>query len=178
MILVIPVPPAGSPSDAGCRPGAYRLEDMNGGKDPYAPHCFDWSYGSRTPTGDCVALVLWASGLDRLQPDYAGSDGPWLRCPSLIADADGARVWCAPVEYAKARPGDWLVTAGHIGEVIRGPQYLPNGKMTSDILVVDCSPRHAVANETGEQNACAVGIGYSWSKACRVVRYNRYVAKK
>jgi hypothetical protein len=160
-ITVIPVPPLYAPSDAGDRPIAYRLEDYNGGKDPFAVHCADWSYGNRTPTADCVGLVLWASGIDRKQPNYEGSRGPWLNCASLIDDAHGNQVYCEPVDEEEAVPGDWLVTPDHIGMVVR------RKTRESDILVVDCSPRHG--------RATSINTGYPWSAACQALRYKRYI---
>jgi hypothetical protein len=167
MIAAVPRTPEGSPSDGGHRPIGYRLEDENGGRDPYAAHCADWSYGLRTPTADCIGFVLWCSGLDRYQPSYKGSREGWLNCVSLIDDADGSKVWCEPVIYAHAQAGDWLITAEHIGIIVRPACYLPDGRMVSDHLVVDCSPRHGWA--------IAVNTGYPWSTECRVVRYRRYL---
>ena len=46
----------------------YRLSKFNGGKDPYAQHPADWSYGNRTPTCDCAGFVAWCLGYDRYQP--------------------------------------------------------------------------------------------------------------
>ena len=162
MISAIPVPPPGSPSDAGNRPINYRLKDMNGGKDPFAPHCADWSFGNRTPTADCIGFVLWASGIDRYQPGYSGSRGDWLNCASLLDDAHGAKVYCRPLvtgEHPEA--GDWLVTRDHIGIIVR-PECTG-----SDDLVIDCSPRHG--------RGTAVNTGLPWSEACEVIRYTRYV---
>lgn len=166
LIYAIPTPPAGAPPDAGHRPIAYRLEDYNGGRDPYAPHCADWSYGNRTPTADCIGAMLWASGLDRYQPAHPNSHGGYLNCVSLLEDADGPRVWCKPIRYEEAQVGDWLLTKDHCGLIVRPACYLPNGQMTSDILVVDCSPRHG--------RDTAVNTGGPWSSACRVVRYLKY----
>jgi hypothetical protein len=166
MITAVPRPPEGAPADGGHRPISYRLEEANGDRDPFAPHCADWSYGLRTPTADCIGFVLWCSGIDRYQPNYHGSRDGWLNCVSLLDDADGARVWCEPVAYAAAQPGDWLVTSDHIGLIVRSACYLPDGTMTSDHLVVDCSPRHG--------RATAVNTGYPWSAKCRVVRYRGY----
>jgi hypothetical protein len=166
MIGAVPMPPAGAPADAGRRPIAYRREDFNGGRDPFAAHCADWSYGLRTPTADCVGLVLWASGVDRCQPTYKGSRDEWLNCASLLDDANGSKVWCAPVRDSDARPGDWLVTPDHIGLIVRPECRLVDGTEVCDHLVVDCSPRHG--------RATAVNTGYPWSSACRVLRYSRY----
>lgn len=161
-IIAIPKPPPGSPTDAGNRPINYRLEGgYNGGFDPGAPHCASWSYGDRTPTADCIGFVLWASGVDRLQPGYAGSRGEWLNCASLLDDADGAKRFCRPItKYETPMPGDWLLTRDHIGFVLRKDC----GEV--DILVVDCSPRHG--------RASAINTGYPWSDACRVIRPQVY----
>ncbi len=161
-ILAVPTPPTGAPDDAGHRPIAYRLEELNGGKDPYAPHCADWSYGCRTPTADCIGFVLWSTGVDRLQPTFAGLVGPWLHCGSLLADARGAKVWCELVTGG-VLPGDWLLTEDHIGMVVR-----PAPSPDFDHLVVDCSPRHG-------RNA-AINTGGPWSGACQAVRYKHYAA--
>lgn len=161
MLTCVPVPPPGAPSDAGNRPIAYRLEDANGGKDPFAAHCADWSYGNRTPTSDCIGLALWCSGLDRFQPRYVGTRGNWLNCASLLDDADGAKVWCEPIDYWQARPGDWLLTRSHIGVIVR-----PALSASFDHVVVDCSPRHG--------RNTAIDTGGPWSGECRVVRYKHY----
>jgi hypothetical protein len=143
MIIAVPVPPVGAPSDEGNRPIGYRLEDENGGRDPFAPHCEDWSYGLRTPTADCIGFVLWCSGIDRYQPTYHGSRGGWLNCISLLDDANRAKAWCRAVLYSAALPGDWLITDEHIGIIVRPACYLPDHTMTSDHLAVDCSPERA-----------------------------------
>ncbi len=158
-ILAIPKAPPGAPHDAGNRPIAYRLEGgFNGGSNPSAEHCVSWSFGDRTPTADCIGFVLWASGIDRLQPGYAGSRGEWLNCASLLDDADGGMKFCRPLgKYEEALVGDWLLTRDHIGFVLRPPC---DG--ISDALVVDCSPRHG--------RATAVNTGYPWSDACRIIR--------
>ncbi len=157
-IAAIPVPPPGGAVDAGHRPIAYRLEaGFNGGFDPRAPHCASWSYGGRTPTADCIGLVLWASGVDRFQPTYSGSRGQWLNCASLLDDADGLKKFCRPLKTTEmARPGDWVLTRDHIGMLVR------KATMDTDELVVDCSPRHG--------RRCAVNTGGFWSDACRVIR--------
>lgn len=167
-IVAIPEPPDPSVPDSGRRPIAYRLEPgFNGGADPLAAHCASWSYGGRTPTSDCVGLVLWASGVDRLQPGYRGISGEWLHCPSLIDDAERAQRWCSPVDDDKARPGDWLVTGTHIGLIVRPAIYV-GGEQRHDHLVVDCSPRHG--------RAAAINTGRPWSEAARVLRYQHYRA--
>lgn len=162
----VPPPPDPTIEDAGHRPIAYRLEGgFNGGFDPFAPHCASWSYGGRTPTADCIGFVLWATGVDRCQPEYHGSVGVWLHCGSLLADADGDRVWCEPVDEHAAKPGDWLITQSHIAMIIRPAIFSPS-VMRFDHLVIDCSPRHG--RET------AIGIGLPWSESCRVLRYKHY----
>lgn len=164
MIAALPKPPAGAPADAGNKPIAYRLEDFNGGSNPLAAHCADWSYGDRTPTADCIGLVLWASGIDRKQPGYAGSRGEWLNCASLLDDARGNKVYCELVGMDKpVLPGDWMLTSDHIGLVVR-PANAVDGKH----LVVDCSPRHG--------RDTAVNLGRAWSTKCQIVRYKRYVS--
>jgi hypothetical protein len=163
MIIAIPKPPKGAPKDAGGKPINYRLDGgFNGGADPTAAHCASWSYGDRTPTSDCIGLVLWASGIDRMQPGYRGTRGEWLNCASLLDDASGAAVYARYLAKGEGpTPGDWLLTRDHIGMIIR-----PDLK-GEDHLVVDCSPRH------GRDRA--VNTGYPWSDSCVVVRYTRYV---
>ena len=142
----------------GPKPINYRLKDYNGGDDPTAPVCSNMSYGNRTPTSDCIGLVLWASGVDRKQPGYNGSRGEWLNCASLLDDADNEGKYCRKLRMGeKAKPGDWLMTRDHIGMIIRVDEG-PDG----DHLVVDCSPRHGRTH--------AVNTGYPWSDACVVVR--------
>lgn len=160
-ISAIPAPPMGAPSDAGNRPIAYRLKDYNGGKYPLATWCGEWSYGDRTPTADCIGLVLWASGIDRHQPGYHGSLGEDLNCESLMDDAAGLETYCRYLRVGEfAEAGDWLMTKDHIGMIIR-----PDNRVT-DHLVVDCSPRHG--------RDTAVNTGLPWSEKCEVVRYKRY----
>lgn len=166
MLTAVPYPPNPSVDDAGNKPISYRLTDYNGGKDPYAMHCADWSYGGRTPTADCVGLVLWCSGIDRLQPSYKGSRGEWLNCQSLIDDSVGDRLYCEPVIDELAIAGDWLVTGSHIAIIVRPAIYV-GGVQTFDHVVIDCSPRHG--------RSTAVGVGGPWSEACRVLRYKGYV---
>lgn len=173
-VAVLPVPPPGSPLDAGNRPIAYRLEGgYNGGDDPTAPHCASWSYGYRTPTADCIGLVLWASGIDRKQPSFNGSRGEWLNCASLLDDADGAQVFCRPLSKSELpTSGDWVLTRGHIGMLIRPPRVVGHSGMweIAPALVVDCSPRH------GRQ--AAVGVGRVWSGNCRFIRPRIYMESK
>ncbi len=157
MLIEIPIPPKGAPKDAGGRPINYRLEEANGGDNPEAHHCANWSYGNRTPTSDCIGMVLWAAGIDRRQPGYEGTRGGWLNCHSLLADAKGARRFCRLLnEGEKEQIGDWLLTTSHIGMIVRP------ACTGSDTLVVDCSPRH------GREKA--VGLGLPWSEACVPVR--------
>jgi hypothetical protein len=155
-ITAMPLPPAGTqrvPISYRQRPeGGY-----NGGFDPSAPHCASWSYGNRTPTADCIGLLLWASGIDRDQPGYKGSRGEWLNCASLLDDADGAGKFCRPLAKAESPiGGDWVLTRDHCGMLVR-PETA-----TTDALVVDCSPRHG--------RKTAVNTGGFWSDACRVIR--------
>lgn len=159
MVIDVPIPPKGSPADAGDRPIAYRLEGgYNGGADPTADHCASWSYGGRTPTADCIGLVLWASGVDRMQPGYKGTRGEWLNCASLLDDAHTPTPsYCRKLAPGEdVRIGDWLLTRDHIGMIVRPACG------GSDHLVVDCSPRHG--------RPTAVNTGYPWSDACEVVR--------
>lgn len=157
-IIACPTPPPGSPRDAGNRPIGYRLEGgFNGGFDPEAVHCASWSFGDRTPTADCIGLVLWASGIDRKQPGYRGSLGEDLNCESLDDDANGGKRFCRPLMNGETGDvGDWLLTRDHIGIIVR------KKCVGSDWLVVDCSPRHGW--DTG------VNTGYPWSTKCRVIR--------
>ncbi len=142
-------------------PIGYRLEGgFNGGSDLNALHCASWSYGYRTPTSDCIGFVLWASGIDRMQPGYQGSRGEWLNCASLLDDAHGAMKFCRPVaKGTEALPGDWLMTRDHIGLIIRPDNDATDGY---DHLVIDCSPRHG--------RSTAINTGLAWSDACEVVR--------
>ncbi len=144
----------------GPKPINYRLKDYNGGDDPTAAGCFSWSYGHRTPTADCIGLVLWASGIDRKQPGYEGTRGEWLNCVSLLDDADNGGKYCRKLRMGEqAKPGDWLMTRDHIGMIVRPDNDSADGY---DHLVVDCSPRHGRTH--------AVNTGYPWSEACVVVR--------
>lgn len=153
-------------ADGNSRPVAYRLEEKNGGRDPNAPHCADLSYPDIVPTSDCIGLVLFCSGIDRLQPGYKGSRGEWLNCASLLDDADSIGKFCNPTDDHRARPGDWLVTRSHIAMIVRPAVYF-GGRLQFDHLVIDCSPRHG--------RTTAVGVGAPWSDACRVLRPTFYV---
>lgn len=157
-MMIIPIPPEGAPSDAGKKPIAYRLKDVNGGDDPTAAHCAGWSYGLRTPTADCIGFLLHSGGIDRKQPLYAGIAGPWLHCPSLIADAKGAQRFVELVTGGVA-PGDFLLTEDHCAMILRPD---PDGSGGFSHLVIDCSPRHG--------RDTAIGIGYPWSASFTVCR--------
>lgn len=171
-ICAVPaLPPGTHPPDAGNRPIGYRLEGgFNGGFDPEAPHCASWSYGGRSPTADCIGFVLWASGIDRCQPNYRGSRGEWLNCASLLDDALGTDLpagtspnqFGKPVSFTDALPGDWCLDRGHISMVVR-PKTRTNG-----VLVVDCSPRHDSTRQA------AINLGLPWSQECKVVRPTFY----
>ncbi len=160
-LMSIPIPPKGAPPDAGNRPINYRLEEKNGGSDPGADDCCDWSYGERTPTADCIGFVLYCSGIDRKQPGYKGTRGEWLNCASLMDDAKGAQTYCRTLrDGEREMPGDWLLTRDHIGLIVR------RATDDSEILVLDCSPRH------GRKHA--IGLGGPWSDACTVIRPKIY----
>lgn len=174
-IVCVPTPPKGAPAGAGNRPIAYRLEEANGGFDPRGPldidgdghiefveleanHCASWSFGNRTPTADCIGFVMWASGVDRCQPGFKTPrvEG-WLNCRSLMDDSRTSQRFCRLLRMHEAPlPGDWLLTDDHIGMVIR------SATAVSDLLVVDCSPRHG--------RPTAINTGLAWSEACVVVR--------
>lgn len=167
MLRAVPIPPDPTVTDSGNRPIAYRLSESNGGRDPFASHCADWSYGGRTPTSDCIGLVLWASGIDRLQPGFQGTRGHWLNCHSLMFDAAGEGKFCQLVKNQyEAIAGDWLLTDDHIAMILRPALRRTDGSQRFDHLVIDCSPRHG--------RDTAIGIGAPWSDACVVARYVRY----
>lgn len=155
----------------------YRLEGgYNGDKDPAAPHCASWSFGLRVPTADCVGFALWAAGIDRYQPGYAGSRGEWLNCDSIIDDAHGARKFFFPVSSLGGQPGDLLVSPsgagehGHIGVLLSSG----NGSR-QETMAVDCSPFHAVYKDvTTAREKGAIGFRPQWSKDCQVIRPNWY----
>jgi hypothetical protein len=165
-IVVVPTPPHGAPSDAGGRGIAYRLEGgFNGGFNPEAEHCASWSYGPRTPTADCIGFVLWASGIDRMQPGYHGTRDEWLNCASLLDDAHGEKKFCRTLSKEETGlPGDWMLTDGHIGMVLRYTPMIANPKFR--YLVADCSPRHAI----DENRNSAINTGYAWSDYYQIIR--------
>lgn len=162
-MLAVPVPPPGSPADAGHRPINYRLDNENGGRDPNALTCNDWSYGNRTPTADCIGFVLYSAGIDRKQPTYSGTEGEWLNCQSLWDDAHSAHPVYARllVGTEPVLPGDFLLTRDHIGLVVR-PAPSPDPEAVEH-MVIDCSPRH-------QRNGQAINTGKPWSAGCIVVR--------
>lgn len=177
-ITCIPAPLKGAPAGAGGRPIAYRLASgFNGGSDPTAPHCASWSFGGNTPTADCIGFALWASGIDRMQPGYEGSRDEWLNCASLLDDADTERKFCRPLTNMvlnKERPqaGDWLLTEGHIGFIVRPETSWSVEGVTHKLptLVVDCSPRHGFVE--------SIQFGTAWSKDCRTIRPLIYAESK
>ena len=145
MLGYVPAPHPETPAGYPVGPIQYRLKPgHNGGDDPYAPHPASWSYGHRTPTCDCVGLVMWAWGLDRMQPErskiYAQG---WLNTNSLIASAeagegiveqiDAPELGCAVVYPSR---GD---TMGHIG-IVTG---LPAEMCWEDLTVIDCAASHS-----------------------------------
>lgn len=153
-----PIPPPGSPKDAGGRAIQYSKEPgRNGGFDPTAPHPASWT-DKRIPTADCVGFALWACGIDRMQPGYEGSRGEWLNCGALMDDAEGECRFVRFVSDDQARAGDCLLTEGHIGVIIR-PECVNDGHM-----VLDCSPRH------GRHNS-AIETGGPWADNCKVIRW-------
>jgi hypothetical protein len=153
--------PPGSP-DKTLHPIGYRLEPgFNGGDNPFAEMCGSPSFGDRTYTADCIGMVLWALGIDRMQPGFSGYAGEWLNCPSILRDADHGSVYFEPVDIAAALPGDALVTDEHIGLIVRAATE------EQSPLVIDCSPRHGW--KTG------VNTGEPWAPDCRAVRYKRFV---
>lgn len=163
MLLARPVPPSGD----AARPIGYRNDDSGqlGGDDPTEPGCWDWSYGGRVPTADCVGLALWCCGIARRQPGYHGTRGEWLNCASMVDDAHGSQVFFELIAHADAEPGDLLITREHVGVIIR-PATVTDGEVVFDHLVVDCSPRHSGR----PWSRPAVGTGGSWSRDCVVLR--------
>lgn len=160
-MTAIPTPPPGAPPDAGGRPINYRLEGgYNGGDDPEAEFCCDWSYGRRTPTADCIGFALHSAGIDRLQPGYNGSRGEWLNCAALWDDAHGEARFVRKISFG-VQPGDFILSRSHIGIVLR-----PETKY-ADELVIDCSPRH-------ERNGQAINTGKAWSEECIYARPTWY----
>jgi hypothetical protein len=178
-LRAIPAPPPGAPPDAGGRPITYRLETENGGDDPSQAGCWDWSFGNRTPTADCIGLVLHCLGIDRLQPGFKGSRGEWLNCASICDDADGARVFFEPIAIDQAIEGDVIISRGkdgghgHIAVIVRRACRWKVGDRveTSPPLVIDCSRRHE--DQLGHEG---VGLGTPWSTSCRAVRYRGLAA--
>lgn len=172
LMTCIPTPPSGSPSDAGDRPIGYRLAGgYNGGDDPFAVFDVDfggddttdrypvgWSFGDRVPTMDCVGLVLGACQIDRKQPGYRGSVGEWLHCGSLIADAHGAQRFVELLDDSAGMPGDFMITAEHIGMILR------RKTVHVDYLVIDCSPRHDA------ERVSSIGVGGPWSRSYTIAR--------
>lgn len=138
------------------RPIGYCLKDFNGGTDPEAKHPAVKNPAMAQWTADCIGFVLWASGIDRKQPDYHGSLGEWLNCKSLLDDAHGAQRFCWKPPAHDALPGDWLLTPDHIGLIVR------TATKDGDVLVIDCSPRHG--------RTTAINTGLPWSAACQVIR--------
>ena len=163
MLVSKPRPKIGPP-----RPIGYRKDDSGrlGGDDPTAEGCWDWSYGDRVATADCIGFALWCVGLARLQKGYKGSRGEWLNCASVIDDAHGASQFFIRVSDAEARVGDLLISRDHVGVVIRPATCDDKGEVVHDHLVVDCSPRHSGRPWSNP----AVGTGGSWSHYCQVVR--------
>lgn len=151
-------------------PIGYRLKPgHNGGMDPTAEHCGQWSYGGRQLTADCIGLVMWASGLNRWQKGYKGPSGEWLDCNAIFKDAKeneagrAAREWSYQVTWQEAKLGDWVVTPKHIEMVIRPECNGNNGP-----LLIGCSPRF---DTTCYQS---IGVGRVWDRSAIVVRPLHY----
>lgn len=180
-IIAVPKPPVGAPADAGNRPIGYRNDSgKNGGFDPFAPHCASWSFGDRRPTADCVGLVCWAIGIDRMQPTFKGSLGVWLQQNSMMNDADGAQRFFAPVDYWSALPGDLLVDTQHVALIVRPAMRVPRPDPSApveeyEMVCVDSSPANARDVGAGASKHTGIGTSGPWSKACRVIRYKHYV---
>lgn len=142
------------------RPLRYCLKDYNGGTDPTADYCHSVDPQKRA-SADCIGFILHGAGIDRKQPGYDGALGEWLNCTSLLADAKGEQKFCRLLRMGEVpQAGDWLLNKSHIGGVLR------DATKVSEILVIDCSPRHG--RET------AIGIGGPWAKDCVVVRPKFY----
>lgn len=169
-LTAIPASPPGAPDDAGHRPVGYRLEAENGGDDPTAAGCWDWSYNDRAPTADCIGFALHCLGIDRMQPGYKGSRGEWLNCQSICDDAAGARRFFELVPWDQQLAADLLIDTGHVGVIVRRAcSWTVGGRPVScPPMVVDCSPRHGRAGAT--IGHAGIGVGGPWSSACRVVR--------
>lgn len=183
-IVAVPAAPAGAPRGAGGRPTHYRLEHPNGGDDLTTqftltgPCGSAWAYGDRTPVKDCIGHALACLGVDRKQPGFAGVNGEWLNCKSIVADATGAQKFFYKVADELAKPGDVLVDDAHIGVIVRAKlawwldrdgdgKVDPGEEIKLDLLVSDCSPRHG--RET------AVGLGGRWSSSCIVARFKHLI---
>lgn len=165
-----------SPPDFYSRPHAYRLEDNNGGKNPYAEDPGDWSYGYRVKTSDCIGFITWAAGFDRFQKYHFPEYGGWINTDSILehAAAGHEKPWFKVIDAKDAKAGDFLVVGstrsailrrripGHIKMIVRPATPV------SKILVVDCSPSN------GRESAIMVKEQASLGKY-KVVRYTGYV---
>ena len=148
MVGYKPEKPEGAPFDAKRQTIKYRLSKYNGGKDPYADHPADWSYGLRTPTSDCAGFVAWALGYDRKQIGTFPKWGGWINTDSMIAEARQFGDWFE--EISEPEVGCLLVTpsiykggkrtkVGHVGMVVEVPEVWDGD--TRSLTVVHCSSR-------------------------------------
>lgn len=170
-----PMPP-GAPADWRPKPIQYRLLKANGGKDPWAQHPADWSYGKRTPTCDCSGFVAWCLGYPRRL------DGRWYSTDGMLRDARGARrvfevietpeLGCVAVYGGRWRGAERL-RAGHVG-IVTGVPAEWSGNNWSDLEVTHCSSTNA--RRTG--GAIAITDGLLWGRKggvllrCRLLEFS------
>ncbi len=135
MVWYSPPLPAAAPADSPGGPIRYRLKKKSGGRDPFAQHPADWSYGLRVPTCDCMGLVAWCWGFDRYQAARydRGVNGEiiydgWINTDSMILGSHAPiRSWFdqipdpepgAIVVYGSRYRGSGRRKPGHTGIVV------------------------------------------------------------
>lgn len=180
MVGFKPVLPPRAPEGIARQPIRYRLSPNNGGKNPYAQHPADWSYGRRTPTCDCIGLVVWCLGFDRLQKGHFEARGGWANTDSILADAygpaeffeviDAPELGCVVVYGSVRRNG--RRRPGHIGLVVDPlpAEFSSDYKECwTDVRVIHCSR----GNDTRTGAAVRETSAYAWRRRGVFLRYKK-----
>jgi hypothetical protein len=167
----------------------YRLEGMNGGKDPNAPYPGEWSWGYRALTADCIGAVMWAIGTSRFHEQF-GEYGGAMNTDSILLDAGvhptkkghGRRTFFAPIDRPElaalaVRPGIFdaktgaRLRPGHVRLVVDPlpAEFDPaEPSCRRDVHLIDCASTRS--KQTGAAIAERTGLsldGYVWLRYLR-----------
>lgn len=139
----------------------YRLQDFNGGSDPYNPDCASrWRVGTQeNRTSDCIGGQSWAGGWDRFQPKRFPLYGGWINTNSMRMDVRGKstcftrlerpELGCYVVYESDPMGKTHGVKVGHIAGVVGVPaEWDPTKVECWEALgVVDVAARVGRANK-------------------------------